>query len=468
MAIILETQLLEGLEKAVQKANKLNTSILFSKVVKTAALSPLSFYKSGREQFLGERLFWQEPTNGTAIVGLGKVEKIQAKADNHRFSTIEQEWQHIIDHSEIQCEKEIPMTGPILFGAFSFDHHKSQSMLWDQFGDNFFYLPRYMITKVGDETYFTTNILITPGEDTQQFVAIFEIGKHIWQASQKQIQFGENKLLSQVEVQPEQWKQQVAHAVQTIKTTDIDKIVLAREVRLTYQNPIVSDEVLAHLLEEHTTSYIYSLESASDCFIGATPERLIKKESNHVLSTCLAGSMARGTSEEEDEKLGAQLLGDPKNLMEHQFVVNMITNVLRPMCHELHVPNAPVLLKLKHIQHLYTPVTADCSDKSSIFEFVKRLHPTPALGGLPQEKAVQWIRENEILERGLYGGPIGWVDAFGNGEFAVSLRNAILQGKEASLFAGCGIVEDSNPEEEYQETGIKFKPMLTALGGNIS
>ncbi|WP_042345107.1 isochorismate synthase [Bacillus massiliigorillae] len=468
MAIILETKLLEGIEKAVQKAKELNTSVLFSKVIKVQALSPLSFYIAGREQFLGERLFWQEPTSETAIVGLGRVEKLQTNPDNHRYSNIEKEWQDLLNNSVIQCEKEIPMTGPILFGAFSFDYNKSQSLLWDHFGDNFFYVPRYMISNMNNETYFTTNIICSPGEDVNRFIKAFEIGEQLWQAAHRNVSFDENVLMKKKEVDPNQWKQQVADAVKTLKSSSMDKIVLARELRLTYQQPISSDAVLDHLLKEHTSSYIYSLESASDCFIGATPERLVKKEDNHVLSTCLAGSIARGKTEVEDAALGNQLLTDPKNLIEHQYVVTMIKNVLQPLCKELNVPNSPVLMKLKHIQHLFTPVTAVCSDHISIIDLVKNLHPTPALGGLPQLEAVKWIREHESLERGLYGGPIGWVDAYGNGEFAVALRNALLQGKEASLFAGCGIVEDSNPEDEYQETWIKFKPMLNALGGDLS
>ncbi|MGM9923108.1 MAG: isochorismate synthase MenF [Bacillus sp. (in: firmicutes)] len=468
MAIILETQLLDSLEKAVQKANELNTAILFSKVVKVEALSPLSFYTAGRQQFLGERLFWQEPLNNQAIVGLGRVEILQTNPDNHRFSTMEAEWQRILEHSVIQCEEAIPMTGPILFGAFSFDYNKSQSLLWNHFGDNFFYVPQYMISIINGETYFTTTVLCAPGESLQHFNKIFEVGEQVYQSAMESASYEPNVLMEKREVEPIQWKEQVAEAVRTIKNSAIDKLVLARELRLAYQQTIMSDAVLAHLLEEQTSSYIYSLESGDDCFIGATPERLVKKEKDEVLSTCLAGSIARGKTKQEDVELGNRLLNDPKNLVEHQYVVTMIKNVLQPLCDHLHVPDLPVLMKIKHIQHLYTPVTAMCKDGITIFDLVKKLHPTPALGGVPQEAAVKWIRENESLERGLYAGPIGWVDSYGNGEFAVALRNALLQGKEASLFAGCGIVEDSIPEEEYKETWIKFKPMLDALGGELS
>ena len=159
-------------------------------------------------------------------------------------------------------------------------------------------------------------------------------------------------------------------------------------------------------------------------------------------------------------------MNDPKNLKEHQYVVSMIQKAMQSVCHDVDVPSKPILMKIKHIQHLYTPVVAKSEQNVSLLDIVKKLHPTPALGGLPQQEAVKRIRENESLERGIYGAPLGWMDANGNGEFAVALRSALLQGKEASLFAGCGIVEDSNPEEEYKETWIKFQPMLNALGGS--
>lgn len=468
MAIVYETQLLEGLQLALQQANKTNTTVLFSSVVKIQSLSPLSFYASGREQYLGERLFWQEPLSKSAIVGLGKVERIQTNPNNHRFFNIEKEWKLLIENSVIHSEGKIPATGPILFGGFSFDEEKSQSLLWDHFGDSFFYVPQYMITNVDNQTYFTTNLLCTPNGNIKRYMEIIEQGELLRQTCNDVGPFNENPFIEKMEIEPEQWKSQVAKAVQTLKKTDMDKIVLARELRVKYQNQISSDAVLERLLNEQASSYIYSLESGKDCFIGASPERLVKKENENVLSTCLAGSIARGKTNEEDKQLGDQLLNDPKNLIEHQYVVGMIKNTLQSECSQLEVPNKPVLMKTKHIQHLYTPVTAKCEKGKSILNLVKKLHPTPALGGLPKQAAVEWIRENESLERGLYGGPIGWIDSYGNGEFAVALRSALLQGEEASLFAGCGIVEDSIPEEEYKETWIKFKPMLNALGGSPS
>ena len=135
--------------------------------------------------------------------------------------------------------------------------------------------------------------------------------------------------------------------------------------------------------------------------------------------------------------------------MEHQFVVEMIKEALEESCEDIILPDKPQLMKIRDIQHLYTPVIGKCKEDASLLMLVERLHPTPALGGLPKKEAVEKIRQVEELDRGFYAAPLGWMDYQGNGEFAVSIRSGLIQGKEASLFAGCGIVADSDSESEY-------------------
>ena len=192
---------------------------------------------------------------------------------------------------------------------------------------------------------------------------------------------------------------------------------------------------------------------------------MVKKEENQVLSTCLAGSIKRGRTAKEDRQLGEQLLNDDKNLIEHNIVVKMIKDSLKHCCYDLDVPEAPALLKTKNIQHLYTPVKGFMKAGNSLLSMVERLHPTPALGGFPKESAIDKIRELEPMHRGWYAAPIGWFDHEDNGEFVVAIRSGLIEGNKAALFAGCGIVEESDPKSEYFETKIKLKPMLSALGG---
>jgi len=203
-------------------------------------------------------------------------------------------------------------------------------------------------------------------------------------------------------------------------------------------------------------------------FFGASPERLVKVEEGQAFSSCVAGSIRRGQTADEDDQLGQSLLNDGKNRGEHHYVVEMITETFKKNCTSIKVPNQPKLLKIRDIQHLYTPVEGVLNGEATILQLVKHLHPTPALGGVPRKEAMEMIRAFEPMNRGLYAAPIGWVDADGNGEFAVAIRSAALLGNRAFLYAGGGIVEDSTPQSEYEETLVKFRPMLRALGGKLS
>ena len=145
----------------------------------------------------------------------------------------------------------------------------------------------------------------------------------------------------------------------------------------------------------------------------------------------------------------------------------MIAKTFERNCLVLTVPKQPKLLKIRDIQHLYTPVEGKLKDEATILQLAKNLHPTPALGGVPRSAAMELIRQYEPMNRGLYAAPIGWVDADGNGEFAVAIRSAMLLKNQAFLYAGGGIVSDSEAQSEYEETLVKFRPMLRALGGNL-
>ncbi|MFJ7852888.1 isochorismate synthase MenF [Peribacillus frigoritolerans] len=468
MAISEETEQFQGLASAIQKAKDLNDQVLFSHIKKIKCNSPLSFYQAGRERYAGERFFWEDPVKEITITGLGNVKKLKAASNAERYREVEKSWIKLQNDAVKTGVTDVKATGPLLFGGFSFDYETDSTLLWNQFGDNLFYIPAFMLSIVGKQAYLTTNLLCSPDDSEKLFIDMINEREAFLFESLDGNGLDANSLVMQREVEPEEWKRTVAEAVQEIKTTDLDKIVLARELRLGFERSIDSGKVLEQLIAEQPLSYIFSLEAGGDCFVGATPERLIKKQGNEVFSTCLAGSMRRGKDEQEDVCLGEELLHDQKNLQEHQYVVSMISNAFDSVCEKVMVPAGPTLMKNRHIQHLYTPVRGISKEGVTIFEFVENLHPTPAMGGLPKEKAVVRIRELEGLERGFYAGPLGWVDTYGNGEFAVGIRSALIQNNEASLFAGCGVVEDSTPESEFRETGIKFNPMLSALGGNLN
>jgi isochorismate synthase len=193
---------------------------------------------------------------------------------------------------------------------------------------------------------------------------------------------------------------------------------------------------------------------------------LVRLEGGVVRADCVAGSAPRGGNEIEDDALGARLLNDDKERREHAMVVRGLTGALEDFCSTIEAPAEPSLRKMANVQHLYTPVSAQTEGNRHILELVERLHPTPAVGGLPARRALCLIDRHERFSRGWYAGPIGWMDARGNGEFAVALRSALLNDRRAFLYAGCGIVAGSDPAREYEESQLKLQAMLWALNGS--
>lgn len=467
MVTILETELKRGIERAVERAKNRSVPVIVSEVQKLDHIEPLSFFAAGNEQFLGERFFWKDPTDETFLIGLGVCKQIETEQTANRFIHVETEWNQLIKDAVLINDLNIKGTGPIMFGGFSFDPLKEKTTLWTKYSDSLFHIPKYLLTIVKGQGYLTTNIICTQHDDLSTMaMTVQERQKILSLATTKTDDFKLSPFMREEEVlEPDVWKKTVRDLVEDLKTGELKKVVLARELRLFFKEKVSVEAVLSHLLREQKESFTFAFESNGDCFIGASPERLVKKEGMKLFSTCLAGSIARGKTENEDISLGNTLLNDDKNLVEHHYVVEMIKEAMEKVCVKVSLPDKPVLMKMRDIQHLYTPVVGVTKQESSLLQVVESLHPTPALGGLPQKEAVSKIRTIEKLDRGFYAAPIGWIDYEGNGEFAVAIRSALIQGSEASLFAGCGIVKDSDAESEYVETRIKFRPMLSALGG---
>ncbi|MED4202978.1 isochorismate synthase MenF [Neobacillus mesonae] len=450
---------------AVKKAQQLGRPVLLSEVYKLDSINPLSFFKIGSERFLGERFFWKDPKGENILIGLGISKQIQSDQATDRFFRVGKEWGDLLEDSLIFNEYVEMGVGPVLFGGFSFDPNKEKTELWSKYPDSLFYLPKYLLSIINEEAFLTTSIVCMPQDDHTLFERILDERNELLHSLHQNSQNEQAVLLETKEIAPEQWKQSVNDVVKELTGGPLKKVVLARELRLIFDKQIEAETVLENLYRQQHESFIFAFESNGDCFLGASPERLVKKQENEILSTCLAGSISRGKTVEEDVRLGETLLHDQKNLIEHQYVVEMIKGALEESCEKVIIPDHPQLMKVRDIQHLYTPVIGEARNDTSLLLLVEKLHPTPALGGLPKREAVEKIRQVEVLDRGFYAAPLGWLDYRGNGEFAVALRSGLIQGNEASLFAGCGVVADSKSESEYLETGLKFRPMLRALRG---
>jgi isochorismate synthase len=261
------------------------------------------------------------------------------------------------------------------------------------------------------------------------------------------------------------WKELVAATVQKIQQGIHQKVVLARGVQARSETePLDVNATLYRLRAHYPDVYIFAIQRGASYFVGATPERLLRVSNGQVLTMALAGSAPRDAIEEKDQQLCLELLQSKKNKSEHTIVVATICDALAHICSQIWVADTPELLRLQNIQHLKTPIIGKLLPDHYALEALQELHPTPAVGGFPRDAALGEIRDHEGLDRGWYAGPIGWIDANGNGEFAVALRSALINGNKATLFAGCGIVADSNPESEYAESCWKLKVMLRGLG----
>jgi isochorismate synthase len=265
--------------------------------------------------------------------------------------------------------------------------------------------------------------------------------------------------------QAARWQETVATIGQEIQQGTVEKLVLAREVRVRSSQLLDPATVVNRLRERYDSCTLFAFAGTHTCFVGATPERLVRLNDKTVQTDCLAGSTRRGATRDEDRSLAEALLTNRKERHEHALVVCTLQNALLPFCSSLHVPQTPALLRMPNVQHLYTPLEGRLKEESDIFGLVERLHPTPATGGLPQERAYSLLRAYEGFDRGWYAGPVGWVDGRGGGEFVVAIRSALLHDNEALLYAGCGIVAGSDPEREYEESCLKLKPMLWAMNG---
>lgn len=256
------------------------------------------------------------------------------------------------------------------------------------------------------------------------------------------------------------WLDAVARATDAIGRGVFDKVVLARDVHVWSEAPFDLPAIVGRLALRFPSCFTF----LSDGLVGASPERLIERNGPRVRSTVLAGSAKRGSDGSEDDALGDALLASTKDANEHRFAVASVSEVLDPLCRTSLGVDGPRLLRLANVQHLATEFTGRLRSDLSALQVAGRLHPTAAVGGLPRTPSLRFIKEVEGLDRGRYTGPVGWVNADGDGEWAIALRCAELDGSRGRLFAGGGIVSDSLPEEELEETRLKLRAMESVLG----
>lgn len=259
------------------------------------------------------------------------------------------------------------------------------------------------------------------------------------------------------------WAEIVGQVIGRIRNDEVSKVVLARDLLVAAEQPVDLRYLLERLLESYPMTWAYLV----DGMIGATPELLLRRQGGLVTSRVLAGTVWRDGEGADPLQLAAELSRSEKDISEHEFAVTSVAEALAPYCKAMNVPDAPSVLRLPNVMHLATDITGVVDEGSSALALAAALHPSAAVCGTPRHLAMDIIAELESLDRGRYAGPVGWTDMGGDGEWTIALRGGQVDPaapERIQLFAGAGVVADSDPEVELAETGAKFVPMLQALG----
>jgi isochorismate synthase len=457
----------ELLERAGQRSEELKKPILVSTTEVCDDLDPLTVFANA-SRFESERWFWEHPESGLSMTGVSVGHGVLVPK-MRRFERVDDLWRGMVADAVIEPAPGPGDPGPVMFAGFSFDPNRRYSREWLGFPAGALMLPMLLLRRSGDRCTLTTSILTRSNLDAAQIAeAMAKRREQLFDAASRDIESTpDDWVVSPADEERsdiDSWSAAVTSAADAVRAGAFEKVVLARPFNLDVKGLFNVPRALDRLRESYPGCYIFAVSRHGKTFLGASPEQLVKLSDGEVRTACLAGSIRRGDDPEEDEALGRELLENPKDQVEHAVVVKAIREALGPLCTELDVPDEPELMTVSNVHHLHTPVRGRMSNGASLFDLVDRLHPTPAVGGYPKDEAVAFIRENEPFDRGWYASPIGWIDVHGNGEFAVALRSALLVPRRAVLFAGCGIVDGSDPESEYAESEVKLRPMIAALG----
>lgn len=418
-------------------------------------------------------LCWSRREAG--LVGYGELTRFNATGPE-RFLEADIWWRHLILEAEITDHVELPGTGPVAFGSFAFSKtspHVSRLILPE------------LVVGIRDGRAWATQLTFDGAPLTEAGVLA---SVHRWLTEPEPS--GEDSAAGGSDVVPSleavmadgsaghlssgslseaAWMQAVSNGVEEIRAGNLEKLVLARDVVATLPEGVNAAEVLRQLAARYRECWTYGV----DGLVGATPEMLIQVEGRTAQARVLAGTLDRRDADGMDgspmEYAERVLAGSEKQRHEHEIAIDSLTRQLAPFSEAMNSHSEPFILELPNVWHLASDVKAELADIEghvpTCLALINALHPTAAVCGTPTLVAGALIRKLEHLDRGPYAGPVGWLDAAGNGEWGIALRGAVIEdANTVRLYAGCGIVEGSQPEAELAETWAKFRPMLEALG----
>ena len=438
--------------------------------VAVPAVDPISLVAAALEADL-ETALWLRPSEGTALVGIGRVWAIEA-AGPGRFRAAEAAWQALVRTARIDRPSTSGRAaGPLLLGGLGFSGRTpAVDDVWAPFGASSLVLPELLLSVGPDGATVTASVVGAAGADPGALEALWEAllgrARSLAPSPTGMVARPVFAPLDTAAEQPTRdgFRRLVGMFAGAVGRGRIDKVVLARRVDL--RSPVELDvpNALRRLAASAPESTTYAFRRDGRMFIGATPERLVRTEGRAFRTVAVAGTTRRGADAAEDATLARELLASEKDREEQAIVVAGIRDLLAGLSDDLAIASEPSVRTLRFVQHLVTEISGTVSDGHGLLALAERLHPTPAVGGEPRDVALALIDEHEGFDRGWYAGPIGWLGADGDGELCVALRCGVVERTRASLFAGCGIVADSVPDHEWEESRIKLRAVESALG----
>lgn len=439
---------------------------LVSYSLPSPGVTPQAFLRAADLQ---PRFFWENTTDGVSLAGAGTAVELLAWGPD-RFSHIQRQALDLFNGVALLNEKRSPVV-PRLFGGSAFRDEFVPDEAWAGFTPAHFVLPHYQLVLVEGAPWLSINVQIPLEDDPaavradlHEALSSLILMLQVFARQPYQPPPGPRVVDVTYPMGYETWAANIERVRHDIKQGQLNKVVLSRVCEVRFDDRVAVDDALDYLGVHYAGCYRFLFEPEPyHAFFGATPELLASVQDRDVRTMALAGSIRRSANAAQDAELADQLLHDPKERYEHGVVVDRVRERISTLADDVYVGETGVL-RLSNIQHLHTPITGRLREPVGILPVAAALHPTPALGGEPRELALQLIDDCEPVTRGWYAAPVGWIDHNLNGAFAVAIRSAVAKEKRAWLYAGAGIVADSIAANEWHETGLKFRPLLGALG----
>jgi menaquinone-specific isochorismate synthase len=379
---------------------------------------------------------------GEGLVGWGAAATVRTSGPD-RFADAQEWWTDVHDAAVVRDEVGLPGSGLLCLGSFAFA---------DSPGDSVLVVPRVVVGRRNGATWVTT--VRATGE-------VADIGSDAAVEPHEPVVTDAETVYADGALSGAEWESRVAEAVSRIEAGEVEKVVLARDLVAELPEPLDVRGPLSRLADRYPTCWTFHV----DGLFGATPEMLVRRERGLVTSRVLAGTIRRTGDDDHDSRLAGSLARSSKDLEEHEYAVRSVAEALTPYCSSLTYPEAPFVLHLPNVMHLATDVAGVVDGEVTSLALAAALHPSAAVGGTPTAAALQLISRLEGMERGRYAGPVGWMDASGDGEWGIALRSGEISadGRSVRLFAGCGIVAGSDPDAELAESQAKLVPVRDAL-----